>query len=182
MGDAEVPGTHPEAYTKNPEAWLEAVTTTHDFVCIVFFRGSFCKYDEHYLKALGTFNKSTMEKEGLKIIAWTSEGPEGAARADAAWGLTKGYGFHQVLGDPTHALANWLKEDELLPDLIVSTPEEARVLDLVTPGSFPNGIVQPAMIWYAHHGSVALQWEAKVEPPHYGGPYRPEPSGEEIAV
>ena len=135
-------------YIQNPEAWLERVTTENDFVCIVIFRGHWCKYDEHYLKALGTFHKSTMEKEGLKLIAWTSEGAEGAAKADAAWGLTTNkYGFYRVLGDSTNALANWLKEDELLPHLVTATPEEAHVKDLVEPGSYPNGMVQPGMLW-----------------------------------
>lgn len=165
-----------EEYVSNPEAWLEQVTTTNDFLCIVFFRGHWCKYDEHYLKALGKFYKSTMAQQGLKLIAWTSEGAEGAAKADANWGLTKDYGFFQVLGDSTSGLANFLKEDQLLPHIVTATPEQAQVQSAVTAGSYPNGMVQPAMLWYAHHGSLALQWEAKFEAPHFGGPYRPQPS------
>lgn len=30
---------------------------------------------------------------------------------------------------------------------------------------------------YAHHGNIALQWEAKFEPPYYGAVNRPEPAG-----
>jgi hypothetical protein len=134
-------------FVKDPEAWLENVAATNDIVCIIIFRGHWCKYDEHYLKALGAFHKEVTEKEGLKLIAWTSEGAEGAAKADAAWGLTKHYGYHQVLGDHTNALAKFLEEDMLLEHLVTSTPEEAHVQDKVTVGSYPNGMVQPGMIW-----------------------------------
>ena len=139
-----------QEYIEDPEAWLEHVTTNNDFVAIVIFRGHWCPHDEQYLKALGVFYKTTMEKEGLKMIAWTSEGSEGAAKADALWGLTKNYGFSQVLGDSTNALANCLKEDELLPHLVTATPTQAHVKELVDrngPGSYPNGMVQPGMVW-----------------------------------
>lgn len=134
-------------YVNDPEGWMDYVTSNNDFVAIVIFRGHWCPHDEQYLKALGAFHKSHMEREGLKLIAWTSEGPEGAAKADALWGLTKDYGFSQVLGDSTNALANWLKEDELLPNLVIATPEQAHVQDVVDPGSYPNGMVQPGMVW-----------------------------------
>jgi len=139
--------TDDNTYITDPETWLDKVTTENDFVCIVIFRGHWCKYDEFYLKALGEFNKSTMVKEGLKLIAWTSEGPDGAAKADTAWGLISQYGFTQVIGDSSNALANYLKEDQLLPDIVTTTPQEAHVEDKVDPGSYPNGIVQPAMLW-----------------------------------
>ena len=147
MTDSTVDAKDPLAYVKNSEAWLEHVTTTNDFVCIVFFRGHWCKYDEHYLKLLGKFNKEKMEKEGLKIIAWTSEGAEGAKKADEAWGLTKDFGFYQVLGDDTNALPEFLKDDMLLPHIVTATPEEAHVQDQVASGTYPNGMVQPAMCW-----------------------------------
>jgi hypothetical protein len=147
MVDSSVDGGDPMAYIKNPEAWLETITSENDFVCIVIFRGHWCKYDEHYLKTMGAFHKSTMEKEGLKLIAWTSEGEEGAAKADAAWGLTKDFGYHKVLGDSTNALAEWLKEDELLGKLVIATPEEAHVQDKITPGTYPKGMAQPGMLW-----------------------------------
>lgn len=147
MSDAEVDGGHPEAYIKNPEAWLEKITTENDFVCIVIFRGSWCKYDEHYLKKLGAFHKNNMEKEGLKLIAWTSEGKEGAAKADVAWGLTKDLGYSLVLGDSSNALGEWLMDDMLLEKLTICTPEEGHVQDRITPGTYPNGIVQPGMMW-----------------------------------
>lgn len=163
-------------YVKDPEAWLENVSTTNDIVCIVIFRGHWCKYDEHYLKALGAFHKEIMEKEGVKLIAWTSEGPEGAAKADAAWHLTKDFAYHQVIGDDTNALADFLKDDMLLEHIVTATPEEAHVKDKVTAGSYPKGIVQPGMLWYVHH-SLALQWESKFDEKNlYGAANRPLPS------
>lgn len=134
-------------FVADPERWLDEITTSNDFVCIVIFRGSWCKYDEFYLRKLGEFNKSTMEKSGVKLIAWTSEGAEGAKKADEAWGLTKDYGYHLVLGDDTNQLAEFLKDDELLGQLWIGTLQEAHVESLVAPGSYPNGLVQPGMLW-----------------------------------
>lgn len=136
-------------YIKDPETWLDNVTTQNDFVCIVIFRGSWCKYDEYYLKLLGEFNKSTMMKEGVKLIAWTSEGIEGAKKADEQWGLTKEYGYYMVLGDDTNQFAEYIKEDELLGHLVISpTLKEAHVESLVpSSGLYPNGLVQPGMLW-----------------------------------
>ena len=164
-------------YVSDPEKWLHEISEKNDFVGIVIFRGSWCKFDKHYMTKLGKYNKDVMEKSGLKLIAWTSEGPDGAKKADEEWGLTKNYGFSEVLGDDTNSLAKYLVDDCLLEHLVTSTPEEANVKDKITPGTYPNGIVQPGMIWYAHHGSMCLQWESKVEAPDFGGPNRPVPAG-----
>jgi hypothetical protein len=162
-------------YITDPEKWLHEISEKNDFVGIVIFRGSWCKFDKHYLKKLGDFSKDKMPAEKLKLIAWTSEGPEGAKKADEEWGLTVNHGYSEVLGDETCALAKYLVDDCLLEKLVTSTPQEAQVEKSITPGTYPNGIVQPGMIWYAHHGSVVVQWEATVEPPHFGGPNRPHP-------
>ena len=111
------------------------------------------------------------------MIAWTSEGANGAKKANEEWELTSKFGYDEVLGDDTNALAKYLVDDCILEHLKTMTPEEANVQDKVTEGTYPNGLVQPGMIWYAHHGSLVLQWEAKVEPPHFGGPNRPLPKG-----
>jgi len=148
-------------YVSNPEKWLNDLTKENDFVGIVIFEGSWCKYDKHYLHKLGKYNKEKMKAEGLKLIAWTSEGPEGAKKADKDWGLTEKYGFAEVLGDSTNALAKYLVDDCILEHLGIKTPEELGVKDQITEGTYPNGIVQPGMIWYAHHGSLVLQWESK---------------------
>jgi hypothetical protein len=164
-------------YVTNPEKWLHDLTENNDFVGVVIFRGSWCKFDKHYLRKLGKHNKDKMQAEHLKLIAWTSEGPEGATKADEEWGLTKDFGFSEVIGDETNALAKYLVDDCILEKLVTSTPEEAKVQDLITPGTYSNGMAQPGMIWYAHHGSLVLQWEAVVEDPHFGGPNRPVPQG-----
>ena len=162
-------------YTKDPEAWLHETAEKNDFVGVVIFRGSWCKFDRHYLQKLGDFSKEKMSDQNLHLIAWTSEGEEGAKKADEEWNLTKDHGFTEVIGDDTCALAKHLKEDCLLENLITSSLEDVHLEKSVPPGTYPNGIVQPGMIWYAHHGSVVLKWEATVEPPHFGGPNRPHP-------
>lgn len=117
-----------------------------------------------------------MKNENVQLIAWTSEGTEGASRADTEWGLTKDFGYDAVLGDDTNALAKWLQEDEILPRLVTLTPAEAHVTELLPPGStYPNGMVLPGMVWYAHHGNPVFQWEKTCEAPGYGGPGRPDP-------
>ncbi|KAL3944017.1 MAG: hypothetical protein SGBAC_001927 [Bacillariaceae sp.] len=162
-------------YVTDPEKWLHDLAKSNDFVGIVIFRGHWCKYDKHYLKKLGKFNKDTIQSEHLKLIAWTSEGADGAKRADEEWGLTTKLGFDEVIGDDTNALANYLVEDCILENIKIITPEEAHVADTVTEGTYPNGMVQPGMIWYAHHGSLVLQWESEVTPPDFGGRNRPLP-------
>jgi hypothetical protein len=164
-------------YVSNPEKWLNDLTHNNDFVGVVIFQGAWCKYDEHYLHKLGKYNKDKMKGEGLKLIAWTSEGAEGAKKADEKWGLTKDYGFSEVIGDDTNALAKYLVDDCILEHLVTQTPEEAGAKDQVTEGTYPNGIVQPGMIWYAHHGSLVLQWEKKSKDSGFFTATRPNPPG-----
>lgn len=163
-------------YVSNPEQWLDETVKGPDLVCLVIFRGSWCKYDAYYLKKLGQHHKTVMSKENVKLIAWTSEGEEGAKKADELWGLTKDFGYDLVIGDETNALAEWLKEDEILPNLVVKTPEEAKVQNLVTSGTYPNGIVMAGQVWWAHHGMIAFEWASAFEEPGLGGPGRPDPA------
>jgi hypothetical protein len=154
--------------------WLDDTAAGPDLLCIVIFRGSWCKYDKHYLQKLGELHKKTMKSDNVKVIAWTSEGAAGAAKADKGWGLTEKYCYDAVLGDDTNALAKWLVEDEILPDLVTVAPEDISKDALSESSSskpYPNGLVLPAVLWYAHHGNMVFQWAAK--PP--GGPGRPEP-------
>ena len=149
-------------YVTDAEKWLKETVKGPDLLCIVFFRGSWCKYDKYYLRKLGQHHITTMKAEKVTLIAWTSEGAAGAKKADEEWGLTKEFGYDMVIGDETNALANHLKEDEILPGLVTATPGEAHVAEQVPEGSYPNGIVMPAMIWYAHHGNLVLQWESRL--------------------
>jgi len=162
-------------YVSNPEQWLDQTVKGPDLVCLVIFRGSWCKYDKHYLRKLGQHHKSVMKKENVKIIAWTSEGADGAKKADEEWGLTKNFGYDMVIGDDSNALAKWLIEDEILPNLVIKTKEEVNLQDTVPEGSHPNGIVMAGQAWWAHHGLIAFEWESKCEEPDFGGPNRPDP-------
>ena len=74
-------------FVTNPEVWLQKENEAHAFVCIVIFRDSWCKFDKHHLTALGKHNESHMKQEQVYLIAWTSEGAEGAAKTDAEWNL-----------------------------------------------------------------------------------------------
>jgi len=162
-------------YVTNPEQWLQEVTKAHEYVCIIIFRGHWCSYDHAYLTEFGELHKAQMKENGVHLIAWTSEGEEGAKMANERWGLAEKYDYNQVIGDETNALANWLKEDELLPQLVTSTPLEAQVTHKILPNTYPNGIVQPGVAFYAHHGILVMHWEAKVSKPTYGGAHRPQP-------
>ena len=42
------------------------------------------RWSVFYLHKLGKYNKDKMQSEGLKLIAWTSEGSDGAKKADEA--------------------------------------------------------------------------------------------------
>jgi hypothetical protein len=159
-------------YVEDPEKWVEEITKESETVCIVIFRGSWCKYEKAYLPKLG----DELKQHPVKLIAWTSEGAEGAKKADEEWGLTKEHGFSLVIGDETNKLAEWLKEDELLPMLSIVTPEEAKVQDVITPGTYPNGIVMSGQAWWAHHGTICFEWANKFEEPTLGGPTRPDPA------
>mmetsp|Transcript_14670 Transcript_14670/g.33218 ORF Transcript_14670/g.33218 Transcript_14670/m.33218 type:complete len:221 (+) Transcript_14670:159-821(+) len=156
-------------YLTNPEKWLDETVHGPDLCCIVIFRGSWCNYDHYYLKKLGDFHKTVMKQDNVKLIAWTSEGAEGAKKADQAWGLTHDHGYDMVLGDDTNALAQYLRDDMILEDLVITTPEQAQVSpdersQMV--GTYPHGLVHPAMVWYAHHGNLVLHWTSKFDPSH----------------
>ena len=134
-----------KSYITDPEEWLQDITKHHEYVCIVIFRGSWCKQDQYYLTKLGEMQLEAMKKEGVYLIAWTSEGEEEARRADLGWGLTSILGYDMVIGDRSCALAEWLKEDQLLPKLIKNEQ---------------NGDIQPAIVFFAHHGNFVFHWEA----------------------
>jgi hypothetical protein len=136
---------------------LNNTVTSCDLVCIVIFRGSWCKYDQYYLQRLGHFIK-TVDTIGIlrgmvRLIAWTSEGAVGANIADREWELQSKYGYNDVIGDETNALANWLIEDEILPHLRIKSPSEAKVSNYIgttdSTLSYPNGIAMPGIVWYA---------------------------------
>lgn len=166
-------------YVSNPEQWLDE-TVKGDLVGLVIFRGSWCKYDRYYLRKLGQFVQNKKKEatfESIKLIAWTSEGVEGARKADEEWGLTKEYGYSEVIGDETAALAKYLKEDELLPDLVIlHNPKKDANLDHLPEGSYPHGLVLANQVWWAHRGTVCFEWSSKCEPPTFGGPNRPDPA------
>lgn len=96
-----------ELFISNPEVWLKQETESAEYVCLVIFRGAWCKFDEHYLKLLGDFHRDQMPE--VKLIAWTSEGSDAAERADKAWGLTDKFGYSAVIGDDSIRLAKYLK-------------------------------------------------------------------------
>jgi hypothetical protein len=209
-------------YVSNPEQWLEeTIRGPDDLVGLVIFRGSWCPYDHYYLCKLGRFIQSqllstnedkqqhvllqdltTGEKSTIRLIAWTSEGAKGAKRADDEWKLTKEYGYSEVIGDETAALAKYLKEEELvLPDLVilqqdnVSSCQRQAIMKqqhshhnndddddgVVLPedaSSYPNGMVLANQVWWAHHGTVCFEWSSKGDHgPDFGGPSgRPDPA------
>jgi len=169
--------TETPLYVSDPEKWLNELTSQNDFVGIVIFQGHWCKYDKHYLHKLGKYNMEKMKGEGLRLYAWTSEGADGAKKADEQWGLTTEFGFEEVIGDETNALAKYLVEDCILENILTKTPEEANVKHLVTEGTYPNGMVLPCMIWYAHRGSLVLQWESKGDKAGFFTATRPNPPG-----
>ncbi|EEC48863.1 predicted protein [Phaeodactylum tricornutum CCAP 1055/1] len=177
MTDASTPSSD-QSFVTNPEQWLESLCKREELLCIVIFRGAWCKYDRHYLRKLGEHHQNVMKDDKTQLVAWTSQGAQAAQQADEEWGLTKEFGYDMVLGDETNALANWLKEDEILPSIVTATPEAAHVQDLVpdSDNAYPNGIVMPAMVWYAHHGNLVATWTASCEAPGYGGPKRPDPT------
>ena len=96
-----------ELYVRNPELWLQQETESTEYMCLVIFRGAWCKFDEHYLKLLGEYHRDYMPD--VKLIAWTSEGADAARKADEAWGLSKKFGYAAVIGDENIRLAKYLK-------------------------------------------------------------------------
>jgi hypothetical protein len=152
-------------YVSNPEQWLDE-TVKADMVGLVIFSGSYSKFDRVYLRKLGHFIKQKQENgDSIKLIAWTSGGTEDAKKADEEWGLTKECGYSAVIGDDTAALAKYLIEDELLPNLVIAEDpkKDANIDNLPTSGA--------GQIWWAHRGTVCFEWSSKVE----DGPNRPDP-------
>lgn len=164
-------------YVSNPEKWLKDTTESYDLVCILFFRGCWCKYDRFYLRELGKYYKNTIQSSGetVRIIAWTSEGAEGAQKMDDDLKLTSEYGFSQVIGDETNALANYFKEflqeEDILTDLQILPVSELDAGDDVhkSTSKYPSGMALPVQLWYAHQGSLVLEWAST----NKGGPGRP---------
>ena len=71
----------------------------------------------------------------------------------------------------------YYRDEELLPKLVITPKTDAHLpKDVFISGEYPNGIVQPAMLFYAHHGVEVLNWVAKVNRPYYGASSRPAPS------
>lgn len=171
-------GTTTPLYIADPEKWLQQTIETQELVCVLFFRGSWCKYDRFYLRELGKFYKNKIQPTGetVRIIAWTSEGPKGAQKADQEWRLTAELGFSQVIGDESNALANYFKnfltEEEILGDLDILPLADLKAGDDAKKAvsTYPNGVALPCMLWYAHGGSLVLEWAST----NKGGPGRPE--------
>ena len=167
-----------DLYITDPEKWLQETIEAHDLVCILFFRGSWCKYDRYYLKELGKFYQNQLKAGGdeATIIAWTSEGAEGAKKMDEDLKLTTELGFAQVLGDETNALAKYfkdfLKEEEILGDLDIVDVKTLKADDDIkkSPSTYPTGLASPCILWYAHKGMLVLEWASA----NNGGPGRPD--------
>ena len=164
-------------YVSDPEKWLQRTIDTPDLVCILFFRGSWCKYDRFYLRELGKFvQQQQHSQEKVKLIAWTSEGAQGAQKANQEWRLTTEFGFDAVIGDESNALANYFKdfltEEEILGDLEILPLADLNAGDNAQKavGTYPHGVALPCMLWYAHHGSLVLEWAST----NKGGPGRPD--------
>ena len=101
-------------------------------------------------------------------------------RGKKEWKLSES-GYSLVVGDDTNTLAAHLVEDQLLPKLSVQPLEDIQVKESKTfsrPTGYPNGLVQPGMVIYAHRGNMIMHWEAKVEKSNvYGAANRPLPEG-----
>lgn len=169
-------------YLSDPEKWLHETSEKYELFCVVLFRGSWCKYDHHYLKLI---SESPAKPSNTHMVAWTSEGDEGAKKANEDWKLVEELGYDYVLGDENCALAKYLIEDELLPKLVIQPLEEATLdsSKMFVAGKeevkgYPNGLVQPGIIIYAHKGNMCMHWEAKVEEgTAQGASHRPAPDG-----
>eukprot|EP00540_Astrosyne_radiata_P011935 CAMPEP_0116869152 /NCGR_PEP_ID=MMETSP0418-20121206/27598_1 /TAXON_ID=1158023 /ORGANISM="Astrosyne radiata, Strain 13vi08-1A" /LENGTH=205 /DNA_ID=CAMNT_0004505211 /DNA_START=116 /DNA_END=733 /DNA_ORIENTATION=+ len=165
-----------ELWISDPEKWLHEASEKYELFCVVMFRGSWCKYDEAYLQKIA---KDPLKPVGTHMVAWTSEGPEGAKKAATEWKLLDDYDF--VLGDDTNSLAEYLVEDELLPKLETVPIDEAKLSEDKMYGpviaKYPKGMVQPGIIIYAHKGNMCFHWEAKAtEENAFGAANRPLPS------
>jgi hypothetical protein len=140
LSTEQTTATPDNLFVTDPEKWLQETAHGCDLLCLVIFCNK--DYDKHYLHRLGLTSMTN-----VKLVAWTSQDAKAANKANTDWKLTADYKYSQVLGDETNALANYLIEDQVLPDLHIETSAD-----------YPNGMAWPAMVWYAHHGSIVLQW------------------------
>jgi hypothetical protein len=158
-------------YVSDPEKWIHEVGHDNDILCVVIFRGVWCPYDKHYLELLGP-----TKPEKCYMVAWTSQGEDAAKEAQEQWNLTD---YDLVTGDKTASLAKYLIEDELLPKLNISPAGDAtKVKYSLRDDDYPEGLVQPGMVIFAHKGNLVMHWEAEVtEANLYGAANRPDPEG-----
>lgn len=163
----------PPKYVTDPEGWIADLNKAHDIVCIVIFRGTWCIYDKHYLKLLAKHKPPQSY-----LVAWTSEEEEISNAKQIG-------GYDLVIGDKTNALPLYLKEDELLPDLVITSHDEIDPGDDAPIGQYSQGMCQPGLIIFAHHGNLACHWEQTTltQETAYGAARRPNPKKiwEEVA-
>ncbi|MGV2389322.1 MAG UNVERIFIED_CONTAM: hypothetical protein LVR29_16925 [Microcystis novacekii LVE1205-3] len=158
-------------YVSDPEKWIHDLGHEHDILFLVIFRGAWSPLDKHYLELLGPTKPSN-----CYMVAWTSQGEEGAAEAKEKWHLEN---FDLVIGDKTASLAKYLIEDEILPQLDINpVREELKTKYSIGDEDYPEGLVQPGMVLFAHKGNLIMHWEAEVsEATLYGAANRPDIQG-----
>lgn len=168
--------TNNPLYVSDPEKWIHQIGQDHDVLCLVIFRGAWCLYDKHYLELLGP-----AKPEGCYMVAWTSQGEEGAKEVQEQWDISS---FDLVIGDKTAALAKYLIDDVILPKLDISPPRDAlKTNHNFGDRDYPEGLVQPGMAIFAHKGSLCMHWEAEVNEANlYGAANRPDPKGTYVVV
>jgi hypothetical protein len=158
-------------YVSDPEKWIHDIGHVHEILCLVIFRGSWCPFDQQYLKLLGDSKPSN-----CFLVAWTSQGEEAAREVEDKWNLPN---VNMVIGDKTAALAKYFIEDEILPELTIQPiREELKHKHSLGDDEYPEGLVQPGMVIFAHKGNLIMHWEAPVtEANGYGAANRPEMDG-----
>ena len=129
---------------KHPALWFDMIMQQNDLVCITIFRGAKCKNDCQYLKQLGVFQTAFMSKEGVCLIALSSDGLRAAHELNTSLGLTSTLGYSDVIGDEQCTLVKWLQEE-------MEFPSNLAVCE--------SGISHPALVFFAHHGVPVFQWE-----------------------
>lgn len=161
-------------YVSDPESWIQKIGHEHEMLCLVIFRGSWCPFDKYYLELLGP-----TKPDNCYMVAWTSQGEEGANEAKEKWNIPH---FDLVVGDKSAALGTYLVDDMLLPDLDINpVREDVKVENNLSDDDYPEGIVQPGMVVFAHKGNLVMHWEAKVtEENAFGAANRPEPKSKFI--
>lgn len=158
-------------YVTDPEKWIHEIGHNHDILCLVIFRGSWCPFDKHYLELLGPTKPSN-----CYMVAWTSQGEDAAKEAQEQWNLAD---YDLVIGDKTAALAKYFIEDEILPKLDINPlRDELKAKHGLGDNEYPEGLVQPGMVIFAHKGNLVMHWEAEVtEGNLYGAANRPDVAG-----